>query len=269
MKLTIITINLNNSIGLKKTIESVERQLTNNIEFIVIDGDSSDDSKDIIEHHAKNIHKILIEKDKGPYDAMNKGIKMASGEYLLFLNSGDVLFKNNLKNCITQLTDFDLFFFDVEVIGKNGKYIQQISDPSFHFLTEGHIIHQGVVFKKTLFEKIGLYDLQFFIASDYDFLLKSIFKFKCSCHIIHQTLTTYDDVEGISSISENQKKLKAERYKALSNTFPLPIIEVLKEKDALIDDLFMYKYKYEGLLNSKSIKLLISLINIFKSKKKG
>jgi glycosyltransferase involved in cell wall biosynthesis len=90
-KLSIITINYNNSIGLKKTIESVVSQSCSEFEFIVIDGGSQDVSKEIIELHQSKINYWVSEKDKGIYHAMNKGIRASSGEYILFLNSGDVL----------------------------------------------------------------------------------------------------------------------------------------------------------------------------------
>lgn len=89
-KLSIITINLNNKDGLKKTLRSIDNQSNKNFEYLVIDGNSSDGSQDLINNSAFIDIKIS-EKDSGIYDAMNKGIQLAKGEYLLFLNSGDYL----------------------------------------------------------------------------------------------------------------------------------------------------------------------------------
>ena len=89
MKLSIITINLNNDTGLNKTIESVINQTLKNFEFIIIDGGSTDRSVELIKEYAGQINYYVSEPDKGIYNAMNKGIRQAQGEYCFFLNSGD------------------------------------------------------------------------------------------------------------------------------------------------------------------------------------
>ena len=89
MKLSIITVNLNNRIGLERTINSVVSQTFKDFEWIVIDGGSTDGSKELITQYANHFAYWVSEPDKGIYNAMNKGIKVAKGEYLLFLNSGD------------------------------------------------------------------------------------------------------------------------------------------------------------------------------------
>ena len=96
MKLSIITINYNNSIGLRKTIESVVSQTDNTFEYIIVDGGSSDGSVDIIKQYADKISQWVSERDGGIYNAMNKGVRMAHGEYIMFLNSGDILYDNNV-----------------------------------------------------------------------------------------------------------------------------------------------------------------------------
>ena len=90
-KLSVITINFNNAIGLEKTIKSVIEQKFTDFEFVIIDGDSSDGSKEIIKKYSNKISYWVSEKDKGIYNAQNKGIERAIGEYCLFLNSGDYL----------------------------------------------------------------------------------------------------------------------------------------------------------------------------------
>ncbi len=92
MKLSIITVNLNNKDGLQKTIDSVISQTFKDFEWIVIDGGSTDGSKELIEKYSDYISYWVSEPDKGIYNAMNKGIKVAKGDYLEFLNSGDIFF---------------------------------------------------------------------------------------------------------------------------------------------------------------------------------
>ena len=108
--LTIITVNLNNYIGLSKTVESVIGQTFKDFEFIVIDGGSNDGSIEVIKKFARNINYWISESDKGIYNAMNKGIQKAQGQYSLFLNSGDSLYNSGVLQAVSQyLTgEFDL-----------------------------------------------------------------------------------------------------------------------------------------------------------------
>ena len=112
MKLSIITINFNNHDGLQKTINSVIAQTWKDFEWIIIDGGSTDGSKNLIEQYDKYITYWISESDKGIYNAMNKGIKIARGDYLQFLNSGDYFYnekviekfcnRNNIWKCYTS-----------------------------------------------------------------------------------------------------------------------------------------------------------------------
>ena len=108
MKLSIITINYNNCNGLAETIRSVEGQTLKDFEWVVVDGVSTDGSRDLIEAHADSFSYWVSEPDNGIYHAMNKGIKEAGGEYLLFLNSGDMLADNQVvEHVVPSLHDFD------------------------------------------------------------------------------------------------------------------------------------------------------------------
>ena len=98
MKLSVITINFNNRDGLRKTIESVVKQTYKDFEYIIIDGGSTDGSVDVIKEYADKIDYWVSEPDKGIYNAMNKGIDVAKGEYCIFMNSGDVFFSNDVYN---------------------------------------------------------------------------------------------------------------------------------------------------------------------------
>src|SRR5687768_15687660 len=100
-KISVITINLNNQIGLRKTLESVVNQTSESFEYIVVDGSSTDGSVEVLNKYKDRIAHLRSEKDTGIYHAMNKGIKLAKGEYLLFLNSGDWLADNrSLENTL-------------------------------------------------------------------------------------------------------------------------------------------------------------------------
>ena len=112
--ISIITINLNNKDGLKETIDSVINQTYSDIEYIIIDGGSTDGSVDIIKEYNDKISYWISEKDKGIYNAMNKGIRVSTGDYLLFLNSGDHLIENNVLEKVFPYLDGTDFVYGNE-----------------------------------------------------------------------------------------------------------------------------------------------------------
>ena len=135
MKLSIITINYNNAVGLEKTINSVLNQTYKSIEYILIDGNSMDESKLIIDKYKAHIHYWVSEFDSGIYNAMNKGIKAATGEYILFLNSGDILCNSHvLDDVIKQGLDCDFVYGNVNLgSGKKQKMCLPPNHLTFKF----------------------------------------------------------------------------------------------------------------------------------------
>lgn len=175
MKISIITINYNNAIGLEKTILSILNQNYSNFEYIIIDGNSSDGSKDIILKYKEKITYWISEPDNGIYNAMNKGINVAKGEYLLFMNSGDILVndKNILTICEEKLCQdiiaFDCFLEkDNTIVGRR----THIENPTFFYVFRNGFKHQSTFIKRSLFEKLGLYNENYKIASDYEFWIR-------------------------------------------------------------------------------------------------
>jgi glycosyltransferase involved in cell wall biosynthesis len=153
INLSIITINYNNFIGLHKTILSVTSQLYKNFEFIVIDGGSTDHSIELIIQNESNINYWISEKDNGVYHAMNKGIKVAKGEYLLFLNSGDFFIENNILEKVFRTNHYADFLCGRCAINKNGTIVHITSPPEKHtFLTyfQSGLNHQSTFIKKSL-----------------------------------------------------------------------------------------------------------------------
>jgi len=133
--LSIITINKNNAAGLEKTIESVIGQTSNDFEYIVIDGASSDGSVEVIQKYADKINYLVSEPDTGVYNAMNKGIRKAQGTYCLFLNSGDWLVSpetldNFFKETVTNTAD--IFYSDAIFSDNSVKYFENII--TIHYL---------------------------------------------------------------------------------------------------------------------------------------
>lgn len=170
--LSIITINLNNRDGLKKTIESVVNQTYQNFEYIVIDGASADGSVEVIQDYTDKINYWVSEPDSGIYNAMNKGIRVAQGEYLLFLNSGDWLYDDDTLNQAIPFLNESISIYTGDIIFKSNigeQYIQHPEKLSFTYLMGRGLAHQSSFISKELFNKYGFYDESLTIVADWAF----------------------------------------------------------------------------------------------------
>lgn len=250
--LSIITVNLNDVKGLERTLNSVFEQTWREFEFIVVDGASSDGSKELIESHNEKIDRWISEPDSGIYNAMNKGIEMSTGQYLLFLNSGDILNTNNiLEESYRHLTHEEIIYFNVLVEEKDQlKLIEYPQQLRFSDLLYGTLCHQSVFIKKELFHKTGKYDETLKIVSDWKFLIISLFKENCTYKKVDLQLSIVNS-EGISALAENESLILAEREKVLQNHFKA----FLKE----VEELYDLKFLVENLKKSRKINLLVSL----------
>jgi len=250
MKLSIITINLNNASGLQKTIESVINQTHTDFEYIVVDGASTDESVEIIKKYEAKIPYWISEPDSGIYNAMNKGIKQAKGEYCLFLNSGDWLYNSKVIEDCMNLDFSDDIVYGYQLKEENGKIGDDIclDVPYISFLTlkKSHIPHQVCFIKRNLFEKIGLYNEENKIISDWEFLMKALFIHNCSIERIPVKITVYD-TGGISSIEEYKKHQFEERRAFLEKQFPL----IIKDYDYF--EAFMQKGYIKAVLQLRKI----------------
>ncbi|MCL2792955.1 MAG: glycosyltransferase [Spirochaetaceae bacterium] len=209
MKLSIITINRNNSHGLKKTCLSVAAQTFKEFEWIIIDGASKDNSVDIIKQHSNNLSYWISEPDSGAYNAMNKGIRKATGDYLLFLNSGDyLLYPWTLQEVIDEIKiskEADVYFCDAVL--STYQLLKYPLDIDFNFFKKAMINHQNCLIKRELF-KDRLYDENYRISADWYFFLKESFDNNIIFHHIKTNIAIYD-MNGISI--NNKKEARAER----------------------------------------------------------
>ena len=221
MKLSIITINKNNASGLEKTIESVCCQTFKDYEYIVIDGDSSDNSVEVIKRYSESIHYWTSEPDNGMYQAMNKGIKKSTGEYLIFMNSGDCFATSNtLEKVFEQKRDADLVAGNILLEGRFSKIRKSYPDKiTFYYLSVNAIWHQATFFKKNLFEEIGMYDENFRIASDWKFILLALVKYNKSIEFIDMDIALMDTC-GISNTKQAIPTMEMERDNTIKEYFP-------------------------------------------------
>ncbi len=239
-KISVITINYNDKIGLEKTIKSVLGQTFKDFEFLVIDGASSDGGKELIESYSDKIDYWISEPDKGVYNAMNKGILAAKGEFLIFMNSGDVFHNETvLENVAKNLTsEFDIYYGDNYKISKDSKRKKTYPEKlSFAFFYTSSINHQSTFIRRQLFLDHFLYNEAYKIVSDWEFFIYTICHVNVPYKYLPITICDYD-FTGISSVETFKSKMNAEKLQTLQKYFPL-----------FIDD-----YLLVSQLNSKRVK---------------
>lgn len=228
--LSIITVNYNNNKGLIRTLESVKKQNYPSYEHIIIDADSTDGSKDTIRKYEKENPRLTYwssEPDKGIYDGMNKGIKMAKGEYLYFLNSGDNLIEDVLQRVSFDKTKY--IYGNIRFIGGGKSREEKAPDKAdlIFFLTKS-LPHQACFIHKSLFEH-RIYDVNYKIIADWIHSFQCIILNECSYKHIPLIIAEYDQ----NGISSNYQKTQEERYKWLEANIQPPFYEALKELSEL------------------------------------
>lgn len=220
MKLSIITINYNDSKGLEKTLDSIILHKTDDIELIVIDGGSSDTSLDVILHHKENIDYYISEKDKGIYNAMNKGIERANGSYLLFVNSGDSLLPStNFKLILDNTNDMDIVYYNLEIIDKEHKYIKYYPNKlDFKHFIEDALPHPATLIKRELFIDNGSYREDLKIISDWAFFMECILLHGCTYTHVDNHFSSFV-LGGISSQPQSLALVQKEKDRYIEEKF--------------------------------------------------
>lgn len=218
MKISIITVCYNSANTIEKTILSVASQTYNDIEYIIVDGSSSDGTVDIVNNNSEVVTIFISEPDNGLYDAMNKGIAMATGDLVGILNSDDTFKSNTVLEELAQFhTSNDLDASVGNIIQHNYKneiirlYSSKNWKPeklSFGFMPP----HPSIFFKRDLFDKYGLYNLSFKIGADYELITRFFLKNGISWEYSGIT-TTSMLVGGVSSSGYSSYKLITKEIK--------------------------------------------------------
>jgi glycosyltransferase involved in cell wall biosynthesis len=267
-KLSIITINYNDCTGLEKTIQSVIQQDVSNIQYIVIDGGSTDGSALLLDKYKEWIDVGISEKDKGIYNAMNKGAKFAKGEYLMFLNSGDELYKKEvMSKVIPLLKEHDIICGSTLTYSDNGSYLQiPPKNVSLFTFTGGSLPHPSSFIRRALFERIGGYREEYRIISDWCFFIEALIIDNCTYTTIPITTSKFNRY-GISSTSsaleseQTQKFLREKFGRIMDDYFYL-------NNEALANTLFWISGKRD--LLGRILCIFPKAINsIFKLRKKN
>lgn len=221
MKISIITVCFNSAATIEKTIISVANQTYKNIEYIIVDGNSQDGTVAIITKNQDKIFKWISESDKGLYDAMNKGISMATGDLIGILNSDDTFYSDTVVEKIADFhlqNNIDASVGNIMQHRENGKVVRNYSSKYWNpmKLKIGFMPpHPSIFFRRELFSKYGNYDLGFKIGADYELITRFFLKNKISWKYSKVT-TTAMLVGGLSSSGTSSYKLiTAEIQKAL------------------------------------------------------
>jgi glycosyltransferase involved in cell wall biosynthesis len=235
--LTVVTINWNNYNGLIKTVQSVLKQSVLPFEFLVIDGASSDKSVAYLKSNKYSILKWISEKDKGVYNAMNKGWRLAKGEYCIFLNSGDIFVDSDVLKNVSKLIDpsADIVYGCHLWGSKDGARWNPKKDFRFReILNHTPISHQATFIKKAQLEKVGGFKSNYKIIADWGVLLESM-RMHARLQKISLDICIAEEA-GVSNVSEKEV-MKERRLYLLRHHFivfffnkyvVLPVISLLK-----------------------------------------
>jgi glycosyltransferase involved in cell wall biosynthesis len=222
MKISIITINYNNLYGLKSTVDSVIHQTWKDFEHIIIDGGSTDGSAEFISENDELFTYWVSEPDKGIYNAMNKGIRNSTGEYLIFLNSGDSFYdQNSLGNLCLENYNEDIIYGNLQINSNNTTYIKQYPKTlSFNFFLIDSLPHQATLIKREVFNRFGFYEEDYNLSADWAHFVLVICKYCVSYRYVNKTISVFN-LGGISSIDENYQIIEDEKRRFLNNNFSI------------------------------------------------
>lgn len=244
---TIITVCKNDLINLKETVNSIKNQNYKNYEFIIIDGGSTDGSL----NYVKNLKKVkyISEPDNGLYDAMNKGINICRGNYICFMNAGDTFFDkfvlSNIEKEIRKNPDIDLFYGDYICPKSPNYYVRQPKKITKFFLFRTSVCHQTWFLKRSIYEEINGFNINYKLSADYDVLLKIILKEKVSYLHIPLFVAKFKG-GGVSSINskagKKENKIIHNEYFGKKDIFYYSLFSKILNIFKMI--LFYHKIKY-------------------------
>lgn len=244
MKVSIITICYNRAQTIQKCIESVLQQNHSNIEYIVIDGNSKDGTQQIIGSFGNQVTHFVSEPDQGMYDAINKGLAIATGDVIGLLHSDDTFYDEKVVSKIVKA-----FENNPQIDGLYGNGIYTTNDNeqrlvrnriggNFHInrIKTGWLpLHPTVYLKKEVFEKYGGYNLNFKIASDTEFLLRYLYKYRIRMHYLNEYIVKMR-MGGLSTTASHAIKVLQEDYRIYKfHGLVAPIAVVCKKSRAVLE----------------------------------
>jgi glycosyltransferase involved in cell wall biosynthesis len=197
---SIIIPTLNSSNTLSEALESITHQLFTDFEILIIDGISTDNTIEIANSFCDHRIRVFSERDNGIYDAMNKGIRLAKGDWLYFLGSDDRLFNSMILLRIYETISenkFDVLYGDVNSLRFNGRYCGEVNDQR---ILSQNLCHQSIFFKKSVFKNIGFFNLKYKSHADWDHNMRWLLSKNISKAYINLVIAEYAD-GGYSSLN--------------------------------------------------------------------
>lgn len=263
MKLSIITINYNNREGLKKTIESVLSQTFTDYEYIIIDGGSTDGSRELIEQYQDLLAYWCSEPDKGIYNAMNKGVQHAHGEYVNFMNSGDCLHNENTLKEVFEGKEYEEEIVTGQLLNMDtGKLLRKYEENILLYIVKSTLNHQGSFIRREWLQKYP-YDENLKIVSDWKFWVETIILDKARVRII-DTIVGEQDMTGISTDGRYHDLMSQEREQVMNALFSPTLRDVFNELDDIHHSIYylrlIYLKKHSPLLYNVARSLLAFLL---------
>lgn len=249
VKVSIITVCLNSEKTIEITIKSVIDQTYPNIEYIIIDGGSTDKTVDVIKKYENRIAKWISEPDNGIYDAMNEGIVHSTGDILYFLNAGDYLYNNRIiEKIVDRFADDSIVavYGNVEVVNDHKKKnIIRGCKVTHNNLLYRRLCHQALFVRRFLFDEVGLFSPSFKLSADHEFIVKSIKKYPDDFRYINEIIAKYSD-GGMSC--KMMEKTKIEDLKIILSNYNM--VQFLF--GAVVCAYVILKYKIPQILQMKS-----------------
>ena len=225
-KFSIITVTYNAEKVLEDTIQSVIFQTYRNVEYIIVDGASKDHTLDIVNKYHNRINKVISEPDKGLYDAMNKGIQLATGDYLCFLNAGDKFHDSEtLQKIVHTLKGQelpDVIYGETAIVDEEGHFLhmRRLSTPAhlnWKSFKQGMLVCHQAFFANRELAINHLYDLQYRFSADFDWCIRIMKKAKC----LHNTRLTLIDYLNEGMTTKNHKASLKERFCIMAKHYGL------------------------------------------------
>ena len=230
-KITVVTVCYNAESEIENTIQSVISQTYDNIEYIIVDGASKDGTMQVIEKYKDKISKIVTEPDKGIYDAMNKGIRLATGQWINFMNAGDIFSSNDIVSLLVNeisencriirgaiLRQYPTFSVKSVGITKQKPGLMDMIDNTFH--------HQACLIQRSLFEQYGYYSLDYKLCSDWLFFFECTVKYNVPSKFVNIIVAVFA-MDGVSS--QNSIKYCNERNNCLKKEYGDELFEIIQE----------------------------------------
>jgi glycosyltransferase involved in cell wall biosynthesis len=222
LKISIITVCKNAENIIEKTIQSVLSQSYENIEYIIIDGASTDNTNAIIQKYRDQVSSSISEKDHGIYNAMNKGIKVATGDIVFFLNAGDIFSDEFvLEKIVSAFSKADIEFLYGDVFFDDGisEKLVQFKHVDKAFFLDKNLCHQSIFYKPEAFRKYGYFDEKYSVLADYEWNVRGFVKYRLKSGHIRIPIAKFK-LDGISSVDDKKLiKIRHQQRSRLKKTY--------------------------------------------------